>query len=166
MDKQDTGLLLNPNNIKLQRNQFKQMCSLIGIMLKYRAPRENKHYDGYGELDSYYYEAEKVGCIFEEHPTIWTMRKMGWNSELQEGVLVVHVPYDLKNLQVGSLFYVPSGIDGSEDRLFKVIKMSTIAVYPASISCQIAPMWESNFEENDLDFKHNDFTLLAGEEDC
>ena len=80
MERQDTGFLLNPNNIKLQREYFEQMCRTIGIFVIHRAPRPDKTYNGYGELDSFYYEPTRTGCIFDEHPTIWTMRKMGWNA--------------------------------------------------------------------------------------
>jgi len=165
MEKQDTGFLLNPTNIKLHRLYFKQMCDTIGIRVLHRAPRPDKHYDGYGELSSYYFEPVPVGCIFDEHPTIWTMRKMGWNSELQEERSIIHVPYDLEGLQVGSLFIVPSGIDNTQGRLFRVIRMSTISVYPASVSCEIGPIWESDFEKSQLSHVDNDFSLLVDEED-
>ena len=164
MERQDTGFLLNPNNIKLQREYFEQMCRTIGIFVIHRAPRPDKTYNGYGELDSFYYEPTRTGCIFDEHPTIWTMRKMGWNSELQESESIIHVPYDLKGLQNGSLFVVPSGIDDSVGRLFRVTRMSTIAVYPASIACVIAPIWHSEFDDSQLSHVDNDFSLLKAED--
>jgi len=165
MEANDTGFLLNPNNIKLHRIWFKQMCDAIGIKVLHRAPRADKHYNGSGELDSFYFEPEVVGCIFDEHPTIWTCRKLGWNSELQEDASIIHIPYDTKGIQVGSLFIVPSGIDHSVGRLFRVVRMSTISVYPASIACEIAPMWQSDFEKSQLDHKYSDFSLLADEEE-
>lgn len=164
MDRQDTGILLNPANIKLQRKYFEEMVRLIGINVVYRAPRENKHYDGHGELDSFYYEPVMVGCIFDEHPNQWTMKKLGWVSEMQDSASLIHVPYDVPKLQDGSLFIVPSGIDGAQGRLFRVIAMSSIAVYPATIACQIAPVWESKFERSQLTHKDNDFNLLDDEE--
>ena len=164
MERQDTGFLLNPNNIKLNRLYFKQMCDTIGIYVLHRVPRENKSYNGYGELDSFYYEPVRVGCIFDEHPTIWTSRKLGWNSELSESESIIHVPYDLEGVQVGSLFIVPSGIDRTKGRLFRVLRMSTISVYPASIACVIAPIWESEFDKSQLSHVDNDFSLLAPED--
>lgn len=77
MDNKDTGLLLNASNIKLHRQYFSEMVKLIGIQVLYRAPREGKTYNGYGELDTFYYEPIKIGCIFNEHPTQWTMKKLG-----------------------------------------------------------------------------------------
>lgn len=163
MERHDTGILLNPTNIKLQRGYFKEMVRLLGIQVIYRAPRENKRYDGHGELDSFFYEPLRVGCIFDEHPVEKTMRKLGWNAELAEGSSIIHVPYDLFRLQKGALFIVPSALDDAKGRLFRVNEMSTIAVYPASVACQIAPVWESAFEPSQLEHEDNDFNLLRGE---
>jgi hypothetical protein len=164
MEKQDTGILLNKNNIKLYRRYFKEMTSLLGINVIYRAPRENKTWDKYGELDTFYYEPILVGCIFEEHPTIWTMKKLGWNAEQNESMSVIYVPYDLEKLQVGALFIIPSGIDDSKGRLFRVVRMSTTMIYPASISCMLVPEYESTFEKSQIDHEKNDFNLLNTEE--
>lgn len=161
MDKNDTGLLLNPNNIKLQRFYFKQMVKLIGIMTLYRAPIDkSKTYNGVGELDTLYHTPERVGCIFEEHPTEKTMKKCGWVSELNTEASIIHVPYDLKGLERGGLFIIPSALDNAEGRIFKVIELSTVAVYPASIACKIGPVWKSTHNETELNFKNNNFTLL------
>lgn len=165
MENKDTGLLLDKQNIELQRFYFEEMVRLKGINLIYRAPRENKRYNGYGELDTFFYEPIVVGCLFEDHPNQWTMKKLGWSAELQEDVCIVHVPYDTPRLQSGALFIVPSGIDNSEGRLFRVTKMSTICVYPASVACQIAPVWANTFEQSQLDHQDNDFNLLKQDEE-
>ena len=47
------GLLLT-DDIKLHRNWFKEMCKLIGIKVIYRAPRPDKHYTTYAEIDGNY----------------------------------------------------------------------------------------------------------------
>lgn len=62
------GLLLN-SDITLHRQYFKEMTRLIGINVIYRAPRADKHYTTYNEIDSNYYEPILTGCIFEDHPT-------------------------------------------------------------------------------------------------
>lgn len=165
MDKVDTGLLLNPTNIKLQRQYFKEMTRLKGMQVIYRAPREDKHYNGHGELDTFYYDPIAVGCIYDEHPNQWTMKKLGWVAELNEDVSVIHVPYDLDKLQAGAIFILPSALDKAEGRVFRVIKMSTISIYPASVACQIGPWYENTFEESQLDHSDNNFTLLADDED-
>lgn len=165
MDTSNYGTLLMGKNIKLHRHWFDQMCKLIGVKVIYRAPRPGKHYTTYGEIDSNYEQPMAVWCIFEEHPNQQTMRKLGWNSELQEDAVVIHVPYDLPHLQQGSLFVIPSGIDNAEGRVFQVVKMTTTMIYPASISCQLVPYYPDNFTATNYNYSEHNFNVLSGEDD-
>ena len=170
----DTGILLIDKNIKLHRSWFKQMCSLIGINADYFKPI-NKQYNAYGELNpDYPAEAIKVGCIYDEHPTQKTMRKLGWNAELAESSVVIHVPYDLEGLEAGCRFDLPAGIDGAAPRHFKVLRMSNIAAYPASVACELGPVLVNAIVEQDPkdplnpqdpinDFSDSNFNLLDDE---
>jgi hypothetical protein len=144
----DYGFLLNKKNIHLHRSYFKEMVRLLGINCKYKAPLKNKTNDIHGDLQASYAPEIIVGCVFEEHPSQKSLRKAGWAAELQEGSSIIHVPYDLPELQVGALFEVPSGIDDGSSRTFRVISMSNIMMYPASISCEIALEYESNDEQH------------------
>jgi hypothetical protein len=162
----DYGLLIN-KDIKLHRNWFKQMTKLHGINCKYRAPLHNKTYDLYGDLQTAYSPELTVGCLFEEHPSQKSLKKAGWVAELQEGSSIIHVPYDLPGLQVGALFEVPSGIDSGCGRIFRVISMSNIMIYPASISCEIALEYASNDEQHLISTAHEkeDMPLLIDREE-
>jgi hypothetical protein len=160
-NKKDYGLLIN-SDIKLYRTWFKQMTALHGINCKYRAPLSNKHNDIHGDLQTGYKPEIIVGCLFEEHPNQKSLRKAGWVAELQEGSSIIHVPYDLPDLQVGALFEVPSGLDNGKGRLFRVISMSNIMIYPASITCEIALEYKSNDEQHLITIAHEkeDMPLL------
>jgi hypothetical protein len=159
------GLLLN-KDIKLHRFYFKEMVKLLGINCQFYAPLNNKHYDKLGDLRTDYSAPLKVGCIFQDHPDQKTLKKMGWVAELQENSSVIHVPYDLHGLQTGALFEVPSGLDGAPPRLFRVISMQNIMVYPASIACEIAPEYQTTDElVNTRDFSKTNFNLLVDLED-
>lgn len=92
------GVLLTPD-IKLHRKYFAEMVKLLGIRVIYRSPKKDKTYTTFAELESNYNPPMLVGCIFEEHPTQQTLRKMQWVSELQENASIIHVPYDLPNIQ-------------------------------------------------------------------
>jgi hypothetical protein len=65
------------------------------------------------------------------------------------------------------LFIIPSGLDQAKGRVFRVISMQNIMVYPASIACEIAP----EYEDVDEPVIHNDYSkntttlLLDNEED-
>lgn len=162
MDENKYGVLLN-QDIKLHRIYFKQMVDLLGIKVVYRAPRPDKHYTRYSEIDSNYYAPIIVGCIFNEHPDQKTLKKIGWVSELQENASLIHVPYDLPNLQQGALFIVPSGIDNASGRLFRVSSLSNIMVYPASITCEIVPEYEDTMDRESLNYTYSGNVLLAEE---
>jgi len=164
-NKDNYGLLLN-KDIKLHRSYFKQMVKLLGINCIYKAPLPGKTHDLHGDLDTGYYKPELVGCIFQDHPDQKTLKKMGWVAELQEGSSIIHVPYDLPHLEVGALFIVPSGIDQAQGRVFRVISMQNIMVYPASIACEIAPEYEDTEAPNQTkDFTHDNFTVLVDNEE-
>lgn len=166
MENKDTGILISEKNVKLLRFYFKQAVKLIGINVMYRAPRENKTYNGYGELDTYFYEPINVGVIFEDHPNVWTMRKLGWNSELLEGEALVHVPYDTPKLESGGMLEVPSGIDGTPSKKFRILKMRTSMIYPSEVVCHIAPLFTSTSSSAvPQDYTNNNFTLLRHEEE-
>lgn len=165
MNQLDTGILLNAHDIKLHRQYFNEMVKLLGIQVLYRPIKPNgKDYNSYGELDALYDAPLLVGCIFEEHPNQKTMRKLGWNSEQEESTSLIHLPYDIERLQAGNLIIVPSGIDNAQGRVFKILKMSNIMVYPASICCEIGPVYETEFENSQKDYSQSNFNLLAVEE--
>lgn len=162
--KEKYGLLLNGNNIKIHRQYFKEMVRLIGVQTIYRAPRPSKSWTTYAEIDSNYFNPILVGCIFDEHPTQRTLKKMGWVSELQDSSSIIHVPYDLDGLQKGALFIIPSGLDDGKGRIFRVETISNIMVYPASIACEIVPEYENTFSDSAYNHANDSFNLLHREE--
>ena len=159
------GVLLNEKNIKLQRNWFIEMCKLIGVKVIYRACRPNKHWTTYAEIDSNYFEPKLIECIFNEFPDQQTMKKLGWVSELSTNASIISVPYDTPDIQVGALFIVPSAIDNAQGRLFRVNRMSTIMIYPASVTCELVPEYEDEFKPSNYSYKSTSFNLLNKEED-
>lgn len=160
------GFLLNKEDILLQRSYFNELVTLLGVQVKHRAPRPDKHYTTYAEIQGNYFEPEIVGCIFSEHLDQRTMKKLGWNAELTPDAAVISVPYDLNGLQQGSLFYIPSAFDNTGDRLFRVIEISSIMIYPASLTCKVVPEYDNSFSPNLLDHKRNSFNLLRTEDDA
>lgn len=159
------GILLN-KDIKLHRKHFKEFAKLHGIKCIYRAPIPGKTFDTHGDLEANYQPGVIVNAIFHEFPDQKTMKKMGWVAELQENEILIEVPYDLADIQVGALFIVPSGIDNAEGRVFRVTSMQTIMVYPYAITCAIAPEYFDRDEPNlTKDFKQENFTMLIDNEE-
>ena len=162
----DYGLLMG-KDIKLFRKWFKEMTKLRGINCIYKAPKPGtKNYDRHGDLVADYEQPIVVGVIFQDHPDQKTLKKMGWVAELQESSSMIHVPYDLPGLQRGALFIVPSGLDNAEGRLFRVINMQNIMMYPASIACEIATEWaDAETPATTQDFTNGTFTALVDNEE-
>ncbi len=146
IDNQKYGTLLTPD-IRINRQYFREMCKLLGIRVLYRAPKVDKKYTTYREIEANYEPPILTGCIFDEHPTQQTLKKMGWVSELGENSSFIHVDYDLPGLQQGALFIIPSGLDDGKGRLFRVVKMVNEIVYPSSMTCEIVPEYTDNFED-------------------
>lgn len=161
----DYGILISPP-VELQRRYFKEMVTLRGVFCKYQYPLQNKQYTTQGELDTSYSDPIKVGCIFNENLDQKTAKKLGWNAELQDQMSVISVPYDLENLQVGCLFEIPAAFDGAEGRLFRVVEMYSIAIYPASITCRLVPEYKTTMERAETEmFVNTDFNLLNQEDE-
>ena len=61
---------------------------------------------------------------------------------------------------------MPSGLDTSKGRVFRVISMSNIMIYPASIACEIALEYESVDEPRLFNAAHEkeDMPLLIDRE--
>lgn len=152
------GKLLTPD-IKQHRQYFREMVKLLGIYVLYRAPKEGKKYTTFAEIDVNYEAPIKIGCIFDEHPTQQTLKKMGWMSELQDNSSIIHVDYDLENLQQGSIFIIPSGIDSTKARIFRIVKMTVSMVYPASVTCEIVPEYTNTFSELEEQKKEDEIYL-------
>lgn len=53
------------------------MVKLHGIYVIYRAPKPDKHYTTYAEIESNYEDPILIGCIFHDHPDQRTLKKMG-----------------------------------------------------------------------------------------
>lgn len=163
-DEDRYGILLSPD-IKLFRNYFDELVRLQGIKVIYYAPRPDKHYTTYAEISSNYQEPDLVGVIFQDHLDQKSAKKMGWNAELQEDAAVIHVPYDLHDIQIGALFVVPSGLDHTKGRLFRVTQLSNAMVYPASIACEIVPEYEDRMPISKMERTTQDFNLLRQEDE-
>lgn len=157
------GTLLT-SDMKLYRKYFDELVKLQGIKVVYYAPKTDKHYTLHGELFSNYQEPEVIGCLFNEYPDQRSMRKKGWVVELQDGASLISVPFDLHDLQRGALFAIPSGLDNTKGRLFRVESLLNTMIYPSSITCEIVPEWEDTLPDSKLDRQHTDFNFLAQED--
>lgn len=140
---QKYGILLN-KDAKLHRKYFEELLRLQGILIKIKTPtNSSKTYTTNGELVANYNDWFDTGCIFNDHPDQKTMKKLGWYTEGDTESSLISLPYDTPNLQQGTLVSIPSGLDNGQNRTFRVVEMSNIMMYPASITCRVVPEWEN-----------------------
>lgn len=165
MDNSNYGLLINQNTT-LHRNWFKEMARLLGVKVIIKIPRnESKDYTDQGELVANYQEPIIVYGVFQEYIDQKTSKLLGWNVEQDEEASIIHLPYDIKDMQVGALVIVPSALDKAEGRVFRISEISTTMIYPASIACKLAPEWENELPLSQTkDFTQTNFNLLKEEE--
>lgn len=154
------GRLYQPD-VLIQRQYFKEMCSLIGITVMYAPPGKYSEYNDWGEINENHGFWKPVGCIFEDYPSQQTIKKLGWVHELQENASIIHLPYDTPMLQKGALVVVPSGIDGANGRLFRITKLSNIMIFPASVTCEIVPEWLDSVSQSQVtNFTETNYNFL------
>ena len=159
------GILINPDAL-LHRKWFKEFVRLQGINVLYKYPLKNATYKQVGEFVADYSSPQLVGCMFEEHPSQRTTKRLGWVHELSDEASIIHLPYDTENLQEGALVIVPSAFDNTQGRVFRITKMSSVSmIYPWAISCEIVPELKNNFDKSQLSHKKDTFNLLNEEED-
>lgn len=141
------------------------MSRMLGVSSEYYALSSVSQLDNYSEstkTTSIYDKPISIYVIFESYPDQKTLKKHGWVSELSEGSSIIHVAYDLPNLSVGARFTFPSGLDEGKPRIFQVIKMQNIMIYPASITCEVAPVYDNvDAPVITKDFTQDTSTLLV-----
>ena len=159
------GLLVKPD-AKILRNYFKEMAKLVGQEVYYRYPLPGKNYTIYTEIDANYGPLIKMDAIFEEYPNQKTLRKEGWFSEGEDQWTdpIIHVPYDTEHLQQGSLFIIPSGIDGARGRLFRVTDIRTIMQFPDRCLCRLVPEYETTVQPSQHVYDNTRFNYLKDQE--
>lgn len=159
------GILITPDAL-LYRKWFKEFTRLQGVNVLHKYPLKDKTYTINGEVVATYSSPTPVGCIFEEHPTPKTTRRLGWSTELSEESSIIHLPYDLEGLQLGSLVIIPSPIDKSKGRVFRIKRMSAVSlIYPWAISCELIPEYENKLDKAQLSYEKSNFNLTHFEED-
>ena len=140
------------------------MCNLLGVKCQYRYPLANKQYTTQGELDTNYSIPFEVAGVFNEQITQRTSKRLGWNAEAMTDSAIIHLPYDLEGLQVGCLIDIPSAFDNTPDRTFRIVELSAIQIYPASIACRIVPEYRNTMERSEVEFFENSNFNLLNEE--
>lgn len=135
------------NDAKIFRKYANEALDAYGIPSAYFQLKPGKTYKSAGELSGCYYDPIRTKIIFDQVPSLRTLKKIGWVTEFDTQQPIVHVKYDLPGLEVGCLFNVKDPFSKTKGRLFRITKMSAGILYPALITCQIVAVLGDEPEE-------------------
>lgn len=144
------GLLTNTDAQQF-RNWFTEMANLLGIKCGYQYPLGNEK-TIHSEPNMSMSNPIELDIIFDENPTIDTLKKHGWVTEIGENKpIIAQVPYDTPNLQRYSRIIIPPIGTVIRERTFEVTAISTILEYPDCWTIRLAPIYntiQENHEES------------------
>ena len=120
------------------RKYFQEMLRKYGIDCSYFAVKEGTaEYNVNGEFSAEYENPMGTQVLFDQVPKISTLKKLGWNTATDDSQPLVHVDYDLPNLQVGCLFSIEDPLRPGKGKLFRITKMSIGIIYPMCVTAQV-----------------------------
>lgn len=125
----------------------------------------SKSFTIHGELRAIYSEPQPIDLIFQEAPSMKTLRAIGWSSEDNsdgDKPYVIQVPFDTEKLQVGCRVLIPFSIyDNDESRkVFRITKIAVIAQFPDCYTCTIAPEFETNPIKTNPDYSKTNSNFM------
>lgn len=144
------GLLTNTDAQQF-RSWFTEMANLLGIKCGYQYPLGNEK-TIHSEPNMPMSNPIELDIIFDENPTVDTLKKHGWVTEIGENKPVIaQVPYNTPNLQRYSRIIIPPIGTVIRERTFEVTAISTILEYPDCWTIRLVPIYntiQENHEEN------------------
>ena len=125
----------------------------------------SKSFTIHGEIRAIYSEPKLIYLIFQESPSMKTLRAIGWSSEDNsdgDKPYVIQIPFDTENLQVGCRVIIPfSAYDNYESKkVFRITKISIIAQFPDCYTCTIAPEFESDPLMTNSDYSNTNSNFM------
>lgn len=142
------GVLVNDDSL-LARRYFKEMARLIGVKCLYQYIT-NLDLTIHSEDNSRLSTAIPLDILLDEHPTIHTMNRLGWLSEINEETkpIIATLPFDTPNLTVNARITLAS-IDGVQrPRVFKITKIVSDFEYPDTYTVALVPVFDQIPQKN------------------
>lgn len=149
--------LLTQNDAKIFQNWFKECCRLRGIPVKYIYPVQDD-VSIYLEIHPKFSDVIDMDIIFDENPSVKTLKRIGWVSEDPEDKpAIAHLPFDTPGLQTKARILIPPIGQAIPGRWFEVTSIHSNLEYPDSYTCTLAPVFETekaktNYEESNYNY--------------
>lgn len=133
------------------------MAELLGQTVMYQYPLT---FDKtiHSEPNIEFSDPVRLDIIFNENPTVDTLRKHGWVTEINGSLPVIaQVPYDTPHLARYARITIPPVGNIMRERIFEVTEISTFLEYPDCWTVKLAPVYNSIKETNDYSDKNIDY---------
>ena len=141
------GLLTN-EDAEIYRGFFREMCELLGQTVLYQYPL-NTNKTIHSEPNIELSDPIRLDIIFNENPTVDTLRKHGWVTEINGSLPVIaQVPYDIPGLARYARITIPPVGNVMRERIFEITAISTILEYPDCWTVRLVPVYNSYKEKN------------------
>lgn len=122
----------------IMRRYFQEALRLYGIDANYYSLKDpTKNYNVNGEFSAEYNEPIATQVIFDQVPTVSTLKKLGWVTENDKTQPILHVDFDLPEIQVGCLFTIEDPLRPGKGRLFRITKLNVGIIYPMCVTAQV-----------------------------
>lgn len=146
--------------LKLLEAGFLKCVDCYGISVGYQYPLGNDK-TIHSEPNMPMSNPIQLDIVFNENPTVDTLKKHGWTVEIGENKPVIaQVPYDTPNLQRYSRIIIPPIGNVMKARTFEVTAISTILEYPDCWTIRLAPVYETIQEKHEENLSDANVSMM------
>lgn len=143
--------LLTTNDASRFQQWFKECAKLRGIAVKYIYPI-TENITQYAEIQPQFSDIHDLDIIFDENPSVKTLKRIGWVSEDSEDKpAIAHLPFDTPHLMTKSRIMIPPIGQAIPGRWFEVTSIHANLEYPDSYTVTLAPVFETKKEKTNYD---------------
>lgn len=141
------GLLVRQDST-IFRGYFSEMCKLRGISVGYQYIVKS-NMTIHSEDNSIFSVPIRLDVIFDEQPSVDTLKKLGWVAELSEQQpVIINLPYNTPNLTVNARIIIET-IDGiNRPRVFKITKIQSDLEFPDCYTCAAVLVLDQSYQKN------------------
>ena len=103
----------------------------------------------HSEDNSEYSMPVRLDILFDENPSVKTLNRMGWVSELNDQKpFIVNLPYNTPNLTVNARIIVESTEGTPRPRVFRISKIESDLEFPDAYTCAVVPVYDQYKQKN------------------
>lgn len=140
--------LLNRQDAQIFRSYFSEMAKLIGISVGYQYVIKQEmtiHSEDNSQLSA----PIRIDILFDENPSVDTLNRLGWVSELNEQKpIVVNLPYNTPHLTVNARLTIESTDGVARPRVFRITQIQSDLEFPDAFTCAIVPVFDQIPQKN------------------